>query len=33
MVLVEEVTEGGWCIGDRVLTLTMIQGNDDGGSA
>jgi 4-oxalocrotonate tautomerase len=33
MVLVEEVTEGGWCVGDRVLTLTMIQGNDDGGSA
>jgi 4-oxalocrotonate tautomerase len=33
MVLVEEVTDGGWCIGGRVLTLTMIQGSDDGGSA
>ena len=33
MVLVEEVTDGGWGIGNRVLTLAMIQGNDDGGSA
>jgi 4-oxalocrotonate tautomerase len=33
LVLVEEVTDGGWGIGDRVLTLAMIQGNDDGGSA
>ena len=29
MVLVEEVNDGGWGIGDRVLTLAMIQGNDD----
>ena len=28
MVLVEEVTDGGWGIGHRVLTLTMIQGDD-----
>jgi 4-oxalocrotonate tautomerase len=33
LVLVEEVTDGGWGIGDRILTLAMIQGNDDGGSA
>jgi 4-oxalocrotonate tautomerase len=33
MVLVEEVTDGGWGIGDHVLTLAMIQGMDDGGSA
>ena len=33
LVLVEEVTDGGWGIGDRVLTLAMIRGNNDGGSA
>ena len=33
LVLVEEVTDGGWGIGDRILTLAMIQGNDGGGSA
>jgi 4-oxalocrotonate tautomerase len=33
LVLIEEVTDGGWGIGDRVLTLAMIQGMDDGGSA
>ncbi|HET7301079.1 MAG TPA: 4-oxalocrotonate tautomerase family protein [Oleiagrimonas sp.] len=25
MVLVEEVTDGGWGIGDNVLTLAMLQ--------
>lgn len=30
MVLVEEVTDGGWGIGDNVLTLAMLQ--DTGGS-
>ena len=25
MVLVEEVTDGGWGIGDQVLTLAMLQ--------
>ena len=33
MVLVEEVNDGGWGIGHRILTLAMIQGNDDGGSS
>jgi 4-oxalocrotonate tautomerase len=27
MVLVEEVADGGWGIGDTVLTLAMLQGN------
>lgn len=26
MVLVEEVTDGGWGIGDQVLTLARLQG-------
>jgi 4-oxalocrotonate tautomerase len=26
MVLVEEVADGGWGIGDQVLTLAMLQG-------
>ena len=33
MVLVEEVTDGGWGIGDHVLTLAMIQGTTDAGSS
>ena len=33
MVLVEEVPDGGWCIGDRVLTLAMLQGAGDQDSA
>jgi 4-oxalocrotonate tautomerase len=28
MVLVEEVTDGGWGIGGHVLTLAMLRGND-----
>jgi 4-oxalocrotonate tautomerase len=28
MVLVDEVTDGGWGIGGNVLTLSMLQGND-----
>ena len=28
MVLVEEVNDGGWGIGHRILTLDMIQGDD-----
>jgi len=28
MVLVEEVTDGGWGIGDQVLTLAKLQGED-----
>lgn len=28
MVLVEEVTDGGWGIGDNVLTLAKLQGGD-----
>jgi 4-oxalocrotonate tautomerase len=28
MVLVEEVIDGGWGIGHRILTLAMIQGDD-----
>jgi 4-oxalocrotonate tautomerase len=28
MVLVEEVADGGWGIGDTVLTLAMLQGDD-----
>jgi 4-oxalocrotonate tautomerase len=28
MVLVEEVTDGGWGIGDHVLTLAMLEGAD-----
>ncbi len=27
MVLVEEVTDGGWGIGDHVLTLAQLQGD------
>jgi len=27
MVLVEEVQDGGWGIGDEVLTLAKLQGN------
>jgi 4-oxalocrotonate tautomerase len=27
MVLVEEVTDGGWGIGDRVLTLAVLGGS------
>ena len=30
MVLVEEVAEGGWGIGDHVLTLAMLQETDSG---
>jgi 4-oxalocrotonate tautomerase len=26
MVLVEEVSDGGWGIGDHVLTLSMLEG-------
>ena len=29
LVLVEEVTDGGWGIGGNVLTLAMIQGSPD----
>ena len=32
MVLVEEVSDGGWGIGDHVLTLAMIQGPAEGGA-
>ena len=28
MVLVEEVIDGGWGIGHRILTLAMIKGDD-----
>jgi 4-oxalocrotonate tautomerase len=28
MVLIEEVTDGGWGIGHRILTLATIQGSD-----
>lgn len=28
MVLVEEVTDGGWGIGDNVLTLAKLRGGD-----
>jgi 4-oxalocrotonate tautomerase len=28
MVLVDEVTDGGWGIGGNVLTLSMLQGDD-----
>jgi 4-oxalocrotonate tautomerase len=32
MVLVEEVADGGWGIGDQVLTLAKLQGgSQDGG--
>jgi 4-oxalocrotonate tautomerase len=30
MVLVEEVPDGGWGIGDQVLTLAMLQGANRG---
>ena len=33
MVLVEEVADGGWGIGDRVLTLAMIPVASDGGAS
>ncbi|MCZ9340782.1 4-oxalocrotonate tautomerase family protein [Streptomyces sp. TRM76130] len=29
LVLVEEVTDGGWGIGGDVLTLAMLQGSTD----
>ena len=29
MVLVEEVTDGGWGIADHVLTLAQLQGGTD----
>jgi len=28
MVLIEEVADGGWGIGDNVLTLAMLQGDE-----
>jgi 4-oxalocrotonate tautomerase len=28
MILIEEVADGGWGIGDQVLTLAMLQGNE-----
>jgi 4-oxalocrotonate tautomerase len=31
MVLVEEVADGGWGIGDHVLTLAMLQGGGGSG--
>lgn len=31
MVLVEEVADGGWGIGDQVLTLAMLSGGGDAG--
>ena len=31
MVLVEEVADGGWGIGDQVLTLAALQGGGGGG--
>lgn len=30
LVLVEEVADGGWGIGDRVLTLAVLSGRGDG---
>ena len=30
MVLVEEVPDGGWGIGDQVLTLAALQGQEPG---
>jgi 4-oxalocrotonate tautomerase len=30
MILVEEVADGGWGIGDHVLTLAMLEGADSG---
>ncbi|HEX3955250.1 MAG TPA: 4-oxalocrotonate tautomerase family protein [Trebonia sp.] len=30
MVLVEEVTDGGWGIGDQVLTLAVLEGMASG---
>jgi 4-oxalocrotonate tautomerase len=30
MVLVEEVTDGGWGIGDQVLTLAILEGMASG---
>ena len=32
MVLVEEVTDGGWGIGDQVLTLAILGGPDPAGT-
>jgi 4-oxalocrotonate tautomerase len=32
LVLVEEVADGGWGIGDQVLTLAVLQGRGDGGT-
>jgi 4-oxalocrotonate tautomerase len=31
-MLVEEATDGGWGIGDHVLTLAMIQSPAEGGA-
>ncbi len=31
MVLVEEVADGGWGIGDQVLTLAQLQGGQPAG--
>jgi 4-oxalocrotonate tautomerase len=33
MVLVEEVTDGGWGIGDRVLTLAVLGGSGPAGTS
>jgi 4-oxalocrotonate tautomerase len=33
MVLVEEVADGGWGIGDQVLTLATLQGGDQDGAS
>jgi len=33
MVLVEEVDDGGWGIGDEVLTLAKLQGSSEPGPA
>ena len=33
MVLVEEKADGGWRLGDRVLTLAMSQVASDGGAS
>ncbi|WP_236790954.1 4-oxalocrotonate tautomerase family protein [Amycolatopsis sp. GM8] len=32
MVLVEELADGGWGIGDQVLTLAVLQGTETAGS-
>ena len=33
MVLVEEVTDGGWGMGDRVLTLAVLSGHSSSDAA